>query len=64
MTTEEKAALIYTDKDLIKQAMKEAIKEWLEDQFATFGKWSMVGLASMGMAGIVYLFMISQGWHK
>ena len=61
---DESNAIIYADKRLIKEAIKEAIKEWLADQFATFGRWSAAGLLSMGLAGLVYLFMMSNGWSK
>lgn len=34
------------DKALVKEAFKEAAKEWLNDQFAAFGKWTAIGIAS------------------
>jgi hypothetical protein len=45
-----------------KALIKEAISEWLDDQFATFGKWSGVGIAAMVFAAIVYAFFITEGW--
>lgn len=33
-----------------KRLIKEAIKEWLDQQFATFGKWSLAALASLALA--------------
>ncbi len=50
--------------DATKEAVKEAIREWLDEKYASFGKWSLHGLLAMLLAGCVYLFMISQGWHK
>lgn len=47
-----------------KEAVKEALKEWLDDKFTAFGKWSFHGLLAMAFAGVVYVFMISNGWHK
>lgn len=52
------------DKNETKEAVKEAIREWLDEKYSTFGKWSLHGLLAMVMAGVVYLFMISNGWHK
>lgn len=52
------------DKETTKEAVKEALREWLDDKYAMFGKWSMHGLMAMMLAGCVYLFMISNGWHK
>ena len=50
--------------DATKEAVKEALKEWLDDKYSAFGKWSFHGLMAMALAGAVYLFMISNGWHK
>lgn len=52
------------DKDTAKEAVKEALKEWLDEKYTVFGKWSFHGLLAMMLAGIVYLFMLSNGWHK
>ena len=52
------------DKDSTKEAVKEALKEWLDDKYSAFGRWSLHGLMAMVLAGVVYLFMISNGWHK
>lgn len=52
------------DRDVQKQAVKEGIKEWLDEQFAAFGKWSFVTLLSIAFAGLVYLALLGAGWHK
>lgn len=51
-------------RELIKNAAKDAIKEWLDDQFAKFGKWSMAALASAALAALVYFILTASGWHK
>lgn len=50
--------------DAVKAALKEGLREWLDEQFAELGKWTMRGLAAMLLAGLVWLFLISSGWHK
>lgn len=47
-----------------KDALKEALKEWLDEKFAMFGKWSLsaIGAATLGL--ITYLLLIANGWHK
>jgi hypothetical protein len=35
------------DKELFKQAIKEASKEWLDEQFSSFGKWTAIGIGSV-----------------
>lgn len=52
------------DKDEMKQAMRDALREWLDEKYAIFGKWSLHGLLAAGLVGMVYMFMVSQGWHK
>lgn len=48
----------------IKQAAKEAIKEFLDDKFVVFGKWSMGALAALFLAAIVYFILAANGWHR
>jgi hypothetical protein len=51
--------------EAIKQALKEGIREWLDDQFKELGKWTFRGLAAGALAGIVWLMLVSSGWvHK
>ncbi|MFZ6734755.1 hypothetical protein ACO0LG_22720 [Undibacterium sp. Ji42W] len=57
-----------SDKDLQrlaeKEAMKEALQEWLDKQFAEFGRWTLKGLAAAGLVALIALILMSQGWHK
>jgi hypothetical protein len=52
------------DKDTQKEIIKEAIKEWLDEMFTAFGKWSLGCLMAAAFGGVVYLALISQGWKK
>lgn len=52
------------DKELFKEAMKEAGKEWLQEQFAAFGKWTAVGMVSAGFYLIVKLFVVYGIWPR
>lgn len=52
------------DPEVQKQAVKEALKEWLNDQFAAFGKWTFAGLFSAALVGLVYFALTGAGWHK
>lgn len=52
------------DNDAQKKIVKEAIKEWLSEQVTEFGWWSLKTLAGLGIAGLVYLALIGQGWKK
>lgn len=44
-----------------KEAVKEAIQEWLDLQFVKFGKYSMVGAVSMAFAMLLYLYLAAHG---
>lgn len=55
--TAEKTTL---DKDIV----KEAIQEWLDKQFALFGKWSLTGIFCALMAWLFYAWLAAQGFHK
>ena len=39
-------------KEIHKEAIKEAISEWLDKQFTAVGKVTIKGLASMGLAAL------------
>ncbi len=52
------------DPEIQKQAVKEARREWLTDQFAAFGRWTFYGLLSAAMAGVAYLALVGLGWHR
>lgn len=47
-----------------KRVIKEALQEWLDKQFALFGKWTLAGIISLALAGGLYLWLISSGWHR
>lgn len=49
-------------KELQKQAIKEAIAEWLDKQFIIVGKWTLKGILSIGLATLFYLYAAAHGW--
>ena len=49
--------------DEIKKAMKEGLKEWLNEQYAAFGRWTLHGLIALALAGLVYLALTGAGFH-
>lgn len=50
------------DKEEFKAAVKEAAKEWLQEQFAAFGKWTAIGVASAIFYGLVKVAVASKLW--
>lgn len=45
-----------------KAALKEALKEWMDERFSTFGRWSAGTLAVAVLGAAIYLILISRGW--
>jgi hypothetical protein len=47
-----------------KTLVKEAIKEWLDEQSVKVGRWSarFIGLSVLG--ALAYFVLTTQGWHK
>lgn len=50
------------DKEIQKQAIKEAISEWLDVQFALLGRWTMKGVLSAALAGLLYAYLTTRGF--
>lgn len=44
-------------KQLVKAAIKEAAREWLDDKFAVVGKWSLYGGAAILLTAILHLLV-------
>lgn len=47
----------------MKHAVKEAIREWLDEKFLEFGKWSFRGLVAALIAAVLYLSLVTHGWN-
>lgn len=45
-----------------KKAIKEGLQEWLDEKFTEFGKLSMKGILALALAGLVYLWSVTNGW--
>lgn len=38
-----------------KEALKEALREWLDEKYAEVGRWTLHGLAAAAIGGLVWL---------
>lgn len=47
-----------------KELVKQALKEWLDEKFTIFGKWSAAAIGAAALAALVYFILASNGWHK
>jgi hypothetical protein len=50
------------DREQVKEALKEAIKEWLDDKFLIFGKWSAAAVSAMIFSALIYFVLKMNGW--
>ena len=50
------------DNETQKAAIKEAITDWLDVQFALLGRWTMKGVMSVALAGLMYAYLTTKGW--
>lgn len=48
----------------MKKAMKEALKEWLDEKYMSLGKWSMSAFAAAVLGALIYFILWSNGWKK
>lgn len=51
-------------KEELKEAVKKAHKEWLDEQFAAVGKWALRSLLGFALVLFIRAVLNSQGWHK
>jgi hypothetical protein len=58
------AQALAEQKALIKAAFKEASREWLDEKFAEFGKWSLRALAAAGLVALIWFILTMNGWHR
>ena len=47
-----------------KEAVKEAITEWLDAKFQAVGKFTVNGILAAGLAALVYFILIYSGWKE
>lgn len=49
------------DKEVQKAAIKEAIKEWMDDQFTVFGKWAFKGCLVAVFSALIFIVLKGKG---
>lgn len=52
------------EQEMMKDAVKQALKEWLDSKFSEFGKWSATAVAAAGLVALVYFILMTNGWHR
>lgn len=47
----------------IQQALREELRDWLNEQFVLFGKWTLKGLLALLFAGLIYAIIVTHGFR-
>jgi F0F1-type ATP synthase membrane subunit a len=55
---------VSVEEEQAKQALKEALKEWMDEKFATVGKWSTGAVVTALIGMLVYFLLLSNGWQR
>ncbi len=50
-------------KKFIKEALKEAFKEYMDEKIQSFGKWSLRTLAAAIIMALLYFLLTINGWQ-
>lgn len=51
-------------KDVVKEAIKEALMEWLNEKFLSFGRWTFLSMAAVLLVAIVYTILHLPGFRQ
>lgn len=51
-------------KALYREAVKEGIREWMDDMYKVVGKWTVHGGLVTLVAGLGYMYGIAHGWFQ
>lgn len=47
---------------IYKEAVREALKEWLDEKFTLVGKWTVNSVLAVMLAAMVYFVLAFNGW--
>jgi hypothetical protein len=50
-------------RDEEKAILKEALKEWLDERFTQFGKWSAGAISALALGALTYFILFMAGWR-
>ncbi len=52
------------DEEEQKRLFKEALTEWMNAKFAEFGWYSVKTLGLITFGVLLYLYLVTNGWHR
>ena len=56
----------HNDEEAMKKIMKQAVQEWLDSKFSTFGNWTAMGIGAAALALLAWGIIQMNGvpWGK
>ena len=54
---------VRVQKGIVKDALKEGLKEWMDEKFTAVGKWTVRAALIVAFGGLVYFVLTLSGWH-
>lgn len=52
------------EKLMMKEAWREAMKEWMSEKYAEVGKWSIRIILTAAIGALLYFILSINGWHR
>jgi len=52
------------EKQLLKDALREGAKEWLNEKMTELGWWTFRGIGAAGLFALFYFILHVNGWKK
>lgn len=46
----------------MRNALKKALKEWMDEKFAEVGRWTIHGILVAALVALAYFILASHGW--
>lgn len=50
-------------KKFFKEAVKEAMKEWLDEKAQCFGRWGIMTILAAALVALIYFILTMSGWQ-
>jgi hypothetical protein len=50
--------------EITKTAIREVLREWLDDRIRDVGKWSLRGMALLVFGALLYFILTHTGWQR
>lgn len=53
---------VRVQKEMVKDALKEGLKEWMDEKFQDVGRWTIYAGLIAAFGGLIYFVLMLSGW--